>query len=290
MTLRLLSRLAAALLLAVPALAQDAPQGPAGRRPSAASESRMGLVKPGRGLKVHADGTLDVDPDSLAMTGQGVPGPKGDPGAQGIPGPAGAPGDPGPKGEAGERGLRGTDGAPGPDGARGAVGPPGPPGDPGPPGLPGSPGSPGRAGDAGQQGPAGPKGDAGPQGPQGLTGPKGEAGPAGPQGAAGSPGAAGQAGAPGPAGPSALVSLGTLTLAETATIAISLGIRTIPLTVPGLLATDAVVLLPAGTAPSGYLLGAPTVRAAGALDVPVYGPALAIGASRSFQVRVFALR
>ena len=314
MSLRLLSRLAAVLVLALPALAQEGPTGPSGRRPAAASESRMGLVKPGHGLVVHADGTLDVDPAALPMAVQGAPGPKGDPGptgppgpdgdpgAPGLPGPAGPAGDPGPRGAAGPRGDPGERGPAGIDGSRGATGPPGevgPKGDTGVKGDAGPQGPSGPKGDTGAQGTAGAKGEAGaagsqgPAGPQGTVGPQGPAGPqgvAGPQGSAGPQGPSGAAGAQGPAGPSALVSLGTLTLTETATVALSLGIRTIPLTVPGLLATDAVVILPAGSAPSGYLLGAPTVRAAGALDLPVYGPALAIGASRSFQLRVFALR
>ncbi|RVU13198.1 hypothetical protein [Methylobacterium oryzihabitans] len=137
---------------------------------------------------------------------------------------------------------------------------------------------------------AGPAGEPGPRGEAGSSGLRGEVGPSGPKGETGAAGPAGGTGPSGPPGPSAVVDLGAVTVAQSATVAIALGVRTVTVAVPGLLASDRVVVVPQGPAPAGYLVGAPSVRAAGSLDVPVYGPALAIGQSYSFGVRVLALR
>ena len=90
-------------------------------------------------------------------------------------------------------------------------------------------------------------------------------------------------------GPGSIVNLGTVTLGQTATLAIAAGIRTISANVTGLLAAENVLLQPITALPSGYLVGLPTARA-GALDVPIYAPAMVINASYSFQARVLAIR
>ncbi len=90
-------------------------------------------------------------------------------------------------------------------------------------------------------------------------------------------------------GPGSLVVLGTVTIAQTATIAIAAGVRTISVSVTGLLAGENVILQPTTTPPAGYMLGLPTARA-GVLDVPVYAPAMVINASYSVTARVLAVR
>jgi hypothetical protein len=90
-------------------------------------------------------------------------------------------------------------------------------------------------------------------------------------------------------GPGSLVVLGTVTIGQTATLAIAAGIRTISVSVAGLVAGENVILQPTATPPAGYLLGLPTARP-GILDVPVYAPAMIINASYSISARVLAVR
>lgn len=97
------------------------------------------------------------------------------------------------------------------------------------------------------------------------------------------------------AGPSPLVTIGTVTLAQTATVAISAGIRTITFTgLTGLLTTDNVLLFPVVTAgvgiPDGYAIHNAWCSAAGTLKVALSAPLLAIGASYSIPCRVIVLR
>jgi hypothetical protein len=90
-------------------------------------------------------------------------------------------------------------------------------------------------------------------------------------------------------GPGSLVVLGTVTVAQTATIAIAAGVRTISVSVTGLVAGENVILQPTSTVPAGYMLGLPAARS-GILDVPVYAPAMVINASYSVTARVLAVR
>lgn len=97
------------------------------------------------------------------------------------------------------------------------------------------------------------------------------------------------------AGPSPLVTIGTVTIAQTAVIAISAGIRTITFTgLAGLLTTDNVLLFPVVTAgvgiPDGYAIHNAWCSAAGTLKVALSAPLLAIGASYSIPCRVIVLR
>lgn len=186
---------------------------------------------------------------------QGVAGPKGDTGAEG---PRGVPGEAGAQGSAGQRGEQGAQGIPGPAGAAGAAGPQG---------------VQGNTGEAGPQGPMGPKGE---QGTIGLTGLKGDTGSQGPAG---------------PTGPSALVKLGSITINETATIAITAGIRTLTRTgITGLLAGDNVLLVPTAALPAGYAIHNAVATANGTLQITLNAPLLAIGASYSIVCRVEVLR
>lgn len=97
------------------------------------------------------------------------------------------------------------------------------------------------------------------------------------------------------AGPSPLVTIGTVTIAQTAVIAIVAGIRTITFTgLTGLLTTDNVLLFPVVTAgvgiPDGYAIHNAWCSAAGTLKVALSAPLLAIGASYSIPCRVIVLR
>lgn len=97
------------------------------------------------------------------------------------------------------------------------------------------------------------------------------------------------------AGPSPLVTIGTVTIAQTAVIAIVAGIRTITFTgLTSLLTTDNVLLFPVVTAgvgiPDGYAIHNAWCSAAGTLKVALSAPLLAIGASYSIPCRVIVLR
>lgn len=194
-------------------------------------------------------------------------------------------------------------------------------GSPGPQGLDGRPGATGATGPMGLQGPAGPKGDTGAtgsqgvkgdtgltgaQGPQGPTAPKGDTGatgPAGPTGASGSTGATGTAGpkgdtgATGPAGPTGATGapgttlLGQVTIGETATVAIALGIREVTASVAGAVPGERYVAfarsykLNGGSSvtgrPAGYAIADCACNVAGTIRVSLNAPALVIGASYS---------
>lgn len=87
------------------------------------------------------------------------------------------------------------------------------------------------------------------------------------------------------------VPLGTVTIAQTAVVAILSGIRNVTLTgVTGVKKNDDVMLFPVDAMLAGYSLGAPATPADGTLVVPVNGPALALGASYSIPCRAYALR
>ncbi len=134
-------------------------------------------------------------------------------------------------------------------------------------------------------------------GPPGPAGPAGATGAAGPQGAKGDPGSTGaqgpkgDTGATGATGPTSKVALGTLTVAQTATIAINAGVRTLTFTgVTGTLAGDDLLLFPTSALPAGYAIHNVRCPAAGTVEVTMTAPLLAIGASFSIPCRLVALR
>lgn len=110
------------------------------------------------------------------------------------------------------------------------------------------------------------------------------------------PGRKGDTGDPGPAGPPGAPAanqatfLPNATVAETATLAIVLGPRTVTVPVAGIQVGDRVLLTPAAAMPAGYVLGDAYCATAGVLTLDFYGPAIALGASRSFTVRVTVFR
>lgn len=170
--------------------------------------------------------------------------------------------------------------------------------------APGPPGPQGVAGPRGEAGPAGSKGDAGAPGqtgPQGATGPKGDAGAqgvAGATGAQGPKGDTGATGATGPAGPKSLTFVCNATISETALLAISSGTRITPATTcSGVLATDVLLAFPTGLASlqavggvsNGIALHHAIPTAANTFRAVIQAPALAIGASYSIPVAVYAV-
>lgn len=92
-------------------------------------------------------------------------------------------------------------------------------------------------------------------------------------------------------GPSAKVALGTLTVAQTATVAINAGVRTLSFTgVTGALAGDDLLLFPTSALPAGYAIHNVRCPVAGTVEVTLTAPLLAIGASFSIPCRLVALR
>lgn len=132
--------------------------------------------------------------------------------------------------------------------------------------------------------------------PKGDTGPAGRAPTASEIASAVSawltanPPAKGDTGARGPIGPSSKVSLGGITLAETATLAIAAGDRTLNFTVTGLATGEDVLLFPASPLPAGYVLKSAVATAANTLRVTLQVPLIALGASYSIPCRVVVLR
>lgn len=91
-------------------------------------------------------------------------------------------------------------------------------------------------------------------------------------------------------GPGSLVDLGQITIARTATLALSVGVRAQTFAVPGVQKDERILLSPLAPVPAGYLVGQPTATAADTVSVPVYEPAMILNASYSFKARVLAIR
>lgn len=134
----------------------------------------------------------------------------------------------------------------------------------------------------------------GPPGPQGK-GEKGDPGPVGPQGIAGPTGAAG---AQGPAGVSGAIVLGEMDVTETAAVVISLGQRTLTISIPsswGMLATDNVIVKAVPTTanpngmPAGYSIPDFVPKSATSGVLNFLGPALVLLASNTFHLRFIAV-
>lgn len=252
---------------------------------------------------------MDAHPAPAGARGE--PGPAGEPGPRGADGPQGergATGADGPAGARGETGLTGATGAPGergPQGVQGERGPEGATGAPGPDGPRGIQGERGVAGPPGDMGPIGRTGETGERGPEGMRGATGNAGTIEigtvTSGAPGTSVAVTNRGTPqaaildiqiprGMPGPSSKVSLGTITLAQNALVAISAGVRTLTLPLQGVLAGDDLTIHPVGALPAGYAIHGIAATAANTVQVTLTAPLLAIGASYSIPCRVNALR
>lgn len=86
-----------------------------------------------------------------------------------------------------------------------------------------------------------------------------------------------------------LTQIGTVTISQTAAVAITAGVRQFTPTLNGLVAGEPVVVMPQSI-PANYLVGLPFVSANNVLTVPITCPLLALGASFTFNLRVFAFR
>jgi len=85
------------------------------------------------------------------------------------------------------------------------------------------------------------------------------------------------------------VTLPTVNVTETATVAIALGWRNVTVTCAGVLAGDRIQINPT-SAPTGYAIGQAVATANNTLQVQVYAPLLAIGASYTIQCKILAFR
>ena len=189
-----------------------------------------------------------------------------------LRGPAGQPGKDGRDGTNGTNGASGKDGSPGRDGTNGVAG---------------------KDGDAGlsayqlarQQGYGGTLTQwlASLNGKDGANGKDGLAGTAGKDGTNGLNGSAGKDGAP------ATTLLGTLTISESATVAISAGLRRVTVTTPSAwgVAVGQDLIISAVSLPSAaYALHDVVVTGANTISVGITTPAIALLASYSIQCRV----
>ena len=199
----------------------------------------------------------------------------------------------GPQGVQGAQGITGATGAQGAVGPAGSVGPAGPAGPVGPTGLTGNTGPAGPAGAVGSAGPTGAAGATGATGAQGLTGAVGPAGVAGATGPQGATGAQGSTGLTGATGPSGAVLVGTCTVTQTAAVAISAGPRTVSSTCTGVVSGGYYFLAETATSltanPSYGIFAGATSAAANTLQVTLYAPLLAIGASYTITFTVYKI-
>ncbi|MDM9556059.1 hypothetical protein QU926_20815 [Pseudomonas asiatica] len=91
-------------------------------------------------------------------------------------------------------------------------------------------------------------------------------------------------------GPSSKVSLGTVAVTQVANVALSAGIRSVTLTVQGVLKDDDILLFPTSALPAGYAIHNVVATAANTIVVTFFAPLLALGASFTISCRVVALR
>lgn len=145
-------------------------------------------------------------------------------------------------------------------------------------------------GATGSRGEAGPKGDPGPVGPAGPAGPKGDTGLAGSAGATGPQGPVGATGPQGPTGPKTSTFVCNATIGETILVALTVsGIRErAGITCPGVLATDILEIYPTSL-PSGYAVHHAIPTAVNTFRATLSMPALAVGASYSIPVAIYAV-
>lgn len=174
-------------------------------------------------------------------------------------------------------------------GSMGPIGPAGPMGDRGDVGPAGGIGPMGPSGNTGERGEKGDKGDTGATGPQGATGSSGATGPKGDTGATG---AKGDQGIQGVSGQPGAIVLGEVDIVDTATVALSLGVRSKDITVPaswGMRTTDTLFITPATSLPSGYAVDNAIPLTTTSIRVYFVGPALALLASNTLRIRVAAI-
>lgn len=117
----------------------------------------------------------------------------------------------------------------------------------------------------------------------GLRGPKGDTGPAG---------ITGMTGAQGPAGPAATnpaTLLGTISISETATVAITAGARRITVTTPsawGVTTGQNLLIFPVSVPSGAYATHDVIATSANTLSIGVTAPLLAVMASYTIQCRL----
>jgi len=90
-------------------------------------------------------------------------------------------------------------------------------------------------------------------------------------------------------GSNAITFVGTSTVAETAVIAISAGVRQVTATMAGVVPGEAYTVVASGTVPTGYALHDCYCSANNTLKVNVTAPLLAIGQNYSIPIKVFKL-
>lgn len=289
----------------------DGETGPAGPK---GDQGIQGIVGPQGEKGAKGDPGIEGPVGSIGPQGPkgdvgstGSQGPIGNTGPQGIQGPLGPQGVKGDKGDVGQDGVTGPIGLTGATGAQGPKGDKGDTGSTGPVGLTGPTGSTGATGATGSQGP---KGDTGATGSQGIQGAKGDTGSTGSAGAAATI-AAGTVtkNAPGTSptvtnsGTSSAatfnfglpiglqgVQLGTITLAETAVVAITAGPRIVTFTLAGVIAGEPLEIFAISAMPAGYGIFGAVATAANTIQVTLMVPLLAIGASYSIPCKIIALR
>lgn len=192
----------------------------------------------------------------------------------------------GPKGDTGAAGPKGDTGAKGESGASGSKGDTGLTGAKGDQGLKGDTGSQGAKGDTGSQGL---KGDAGSAGAKGDTGSAGAKGDTGSQGAKGDTGSQGIQGVKGDTGASGATLLGTITLSETAVIAITAGTRRVTVATPaawGVTTGQNLLCFPVSVPSGAYATHDVIPTGPNTISVGVTAPLLAVAASYSITCRI----
>lgn len=135
-------------------------------------------------------------------------------------------------------------------------------------------------------------GSNGRDGAAGRDGKDGEPGLPGTPGTPGRDGANGKDGKDGRDGRDAGVVLGEIDITEQAVLAIALGIRTRDVEVPasfGLRQADGILVLPTAPLPAGYVLHCAAPLSASQIRIYFTGPALALGTSRTFRIRIIAV-
>lgn len=289
--------------------------------PKGVFESGGRSLELGQGLIFDpSNNRVSVDMSLIEAAKAGPSGPTGATGTMGPTGPTGETGPQGATGPTGPQGPKGDTGARGPTGDTGPKGDTGATGEQGPTGSSGAVGATGATGPQGLVGATGPTGAQGIQGVQGPTGATGATGPTGPitglitagsnvtitgSGTSASPfvissqqmGASSnsQNGYMSMADKAKLDSLpngpvnqlvGTVTVTETAAIALSAGVRKVTVSATGAVVGGNYLLFPTAATPAGYALADVVCVTPNQLQVTVTAPLLAIGASYSITCRL----
>lgn len=94
---------------------------------------------------------------------------------------------------------------------------------------------------------------------------------------------------PGPQGQAGATVAGNITVAQTAIVAISAGIRSLSFAITGVKTGDALSIVPTGPLPAGYAIHNIVATANNTVQVTLTAPLLAIGASYSIPCRVYKI-